>query len=54
LEPAQHLTQKAEWRDMIQADSACLAEALESWLTGPLDAKPIHDLRVKQYARLMR
>ena len=25
----------------MKADPACLAEALESWLTGPLDANPI-------------
>ena len=41
LAPAQRLTERSAWRETVKADPACLEEALESWLTGPLDASPI-------------
>ena len=41
LAPAQRLTERTAWRETVKADPACLEEALESWLTGPLDASPI-------------
>jgi hypothetical protein len=41
LAPTQRLAERSAWRETVKADPACLAEALESWLAGPLDANPI-------------
>jgi hypothetical protein len=35
------LTERAQWREVVKANPTALAEALESWLTGPLNTKPV-------------
>ncbi|HYI49182.1 MAG TPA: tetratricopeptide repeat protein [Allosphingosinicella sp.] len=41
LAPLDRSEQRATWRALVQNDESALAEALESWLTGPFDAEPI-------------
>ena len=41
LEFKTQAVEKAQWRDIVKADTTQLAQALQSWLSDPLDAKPI-------------
>jgi hypothetical protein len=41
LPPARRPTEKSAWRHIVEAQSAYLADALESWLADPLNVKPI-------------
>jgi tetratricopeptide (TPR) repeat protein len=41
LDPRERRAERSAWRELVKSDPASLAEALESWLGGPLDAAPI-------------
>jgi tetratricopeptide (TPR) repeat protein len=41
LEPKIQAAEKAQWREIVRADPVQLAQALQSWLSDPLDTKPI-------------
>jgi tetratricopeptide (TPR) repeat protein len=41
LDPAARRTERLQWRELVKATPSALADALESWLSGPLDTKPI-------------
>jgi tetratricopeptide (TPR) repeat protein len=41
LDPRLQTAEKAAWRDEVKADPAALGLALQSWLDGPLDLKPV-------------
>jgi hypothetical protein len=41
LEPKIQAVEKGHWREIVKADPLQLAQALQSWLSDPLDTKPI-------------
>jgi tetratricopeptide (TPR) repeat protein len=41
LAPDVRRAEKVRWREIVKGDASALADALESWLAGPLDAAPI-------------
>ncbi len=40
LDPKSRLDEKTRWRETVKADPPALAEALEAWLSDPLDTRP--------------
>ncbi len=41
LDPKVQTAEKAAWREQVKADPAALGLALQSWLEGPLDERPV-------------
>jgi hypothetical protein len=41
LDPTIRQTEKTRWRESVKVHPSALADALESWLSGPLDTKPM-------------
>ena len=41
LEPKDRLNEKASWREVVKANPTNLALALETWLKGPLNSRPM-------------